>query len=227
MADGQSIVAGPRRALGAELAARRTEQKLTQAQLAERLHVHRTTITHLEAGNHGASLAFWELVDDILVASGVLMDAYRRMQTAVAAHQRHKADAAVERYRSAAVQHRSEGRVVPGPSHTLADLSTLLDNAITESVDLTAATETTSLGSVGMERLQADVKSLAGAQLSTSVSRAAYMAILARRRIFRFLHSSPSSIQELQLYFLAGQLSGLLSHACKADRSAAIGSETW
>jgi transcriptional regulator with XRE-family HTH domain len=43
MTDGQSIVAGLRCALGAELAAQRTERKLTQAQLAECLHVHRTT----------------------------------------------------------------------------------------------------------------------------------------------------------------------------------------
>ncbi len=93
MTDDQSIVAGLRRALGVDLAARRMERKLTQAQLANHLDVHRTTITHVEAGDHGASLTFWKLADDFLTASGALVAACEQLREAAATRQRDKADA--------------------------------------------------------------------------------------------------------------------------------------
>lgn len=110
---------------------------------------------------------------------------------------------------------RSQERVVPNVFHSFSDLDTLLDDAIAESTELSAATEATSLGSVGMEQLQADVKSFSSALLHTSASRTATIVIVARRRVFRFLCNAHTPIQAIQLYFLAGQLSGLLSHACK------------
>lgn len=110
---------------------------------------------------------------------------------------------------------RSQGRVVPHVAHSFSDLDTLLDDAIAESTELAAATEATSLGSAGMEQLQADVKSISGFQLHMSASRTAATVVMARRRVFRFLRNAHTPLQAIQLHFLAGQLSGLLSHACK------------
>ncbi|MGH3914701.1 MAG: hypothetical protein ACRDTC_15035 [Pseudonocardiaceae bacterium] len=91
----------------------------------------------------------------------------------------------------------SRQHVVPDASHSVVDLATLLDDAITESTELIAASEATSLGSAGMEQLQADVKSLASSPLHTSASCTASWLHSVRARSFGHLRDKESLCKAL------------------------------
>lgn len=55
------------RAFGAEVRAARTYAELTQVELAERIHVHRTTIAHIERGAQDVPLHIAILIAATLV----------------------------------------------------------------------------------------------------------------------------------------------------------------
>jgi tetratricopeptide (TPR) repeat protein len=69
-------------ALGACLAACRQQARWSQSKLAEGMHYHRTTISHLEAGRHPAPREFWVRADTVLGAKGALITAYEALETA-------------------------------------------------------------------------------------------------------------------------------------------------
>ncbi|MEV0297161.1 helix-turn-helix transcriptional regulator [Nocardia sp. NPDC050710] len=65
-----------RRALGAVLARLRIAAGLTQEAVARRCAVHRTYITHTEAGRELPARRFWEVADEAVLAEGALVAAY-------------------------------------------------------------------------------------------------------------------------------------------------------
>lgn len=65
-----------RRALGAVLARLRTAAGLTQEAVGRRCAVHRTYITHTEAGRELPGRKFWEAADEAVLAEGALLAAY-------------------------------------------------------------------------------------------------------------------------------------------------------
>ncbi|MGH2603887.1 MAG: helix-turn-helix domain-containing protein, partial [Dehalococcoidia bacterium] len=69
-------------ALGRALTACRQEVRWSQAKLADKLHYHRSAISHLEAGRHPAPRDFWKRADELLNADGILLAAYEALVTA-------------------------------------------------------------------------------------------------------------------------------------------------
>ncbi|MGH3905588.1 MAG: helix-turn-helix domain-containing protein, partial [Pseudonocardiaceae bacterium] len=69
-------------ALGRALTACRQEARWSQAKLADKLHYHRSAISHLEAGRHPAPRDFWKHADELLNADGALLAAYEALFTA-------------------------------------------------------------------------------------------------------------------------------------------------
>lgn len=77
-----------RRMLGRRLAMLRGEAGLTQDEIARALHYARTSVAHIETGRQGAPRAFWERVDRLLGADGVLVTTYDELAQAKAARPR-------------------------------------------------------------------------------------------------------------------------------------------
>lgn len=76
-----------RAALGSQLATFRQAEGRSQHWLAAQTHYHRSTISHLEAGHHGAPERFWRNADDLLNADGAVLTAFRALETAVCDHE--------------------------------------------------------------------------------------------------------------------------------------------
>jgi transcriptional regulator with XRE-family HTH domain len=113
MAREAESVRAERRALGSRLATFRQAEKLTQRQLAAKLHYERTSIAHIEAGRQPAPRTFWARADTVLNADGALLaafDEFDRMR-------QHVADAAAERrhgeHAKQAEQWRTAGAAMP------------------------------------------------------------------------------------------------------------------
>lgn len=98
MRDGD-VVDQARLALGAQLAARRQAAGETQRSLALKLPYSRSTVASVETGRQHAPLAFWRSCDELLDASGALLDGYRSLEAVISAqaNKRAEAEAAVVR----------------------------------------------------------------------------------------------------------------------------------
>ncbi|MFC3736939.1 helix-turn-helix domain-containing protein [Paractinoplanes deccanensis] len=64
------------RVLGVRLAAARKAEELTQQKLAAKIPYSRSTVANVEMGRHEIARAFWEHVDPVVRARGVLLAAY-------------------------------------------------------------------------------------------------------------------------------------------------------
>ncbi len=75
-----------RRVLGRTLTVCRQEARWSQRRLADKLHYHRSAISHLEAGRHPAPRDFWERADTLLAAEGALLTRYDDLAAAKRGH---------------------------------------------------------------------------------------------------------------------------------------------
>jgi transcriptional regulator with XRE-family HTH domain len=96
------VVDQARLALGAQLAARRQAAGETQRSLALKLPYSRSTVTSVETGRQHAPLAFWRRCDELLDASGALLDGYRSLEAVISAQASKRAEAEAAAVRSLA-----------------------------------------------------------------------------------------------------------------------------
>ena len=81
-------ITAARRALGRSLAAYREAAGYSQHALAPLVHYGRSTIANVEVGRQNAPRAFWQRCDEVLNASGALLEAYERLRVLIYQQQR-------------------------------------------------------------------------------------------------------------------------------------------
>lgn len=99
-------------ALGSQLAAARQAVDRSQAWLAARTHYDRSTISHLEAGDHGALSEFWRRADTLLRAGGSLIRVHRDLEAVLSQHE-------AEQHRTALEPNQAEGSALTETFHPL------------------------------------------------------------------------------------------------------------
>src|SRR5262245_16467676 len=95
-------ITAQRRELGARLATFRQAAGLTQGQLAARLYVDRTTVTHAEHGRVRGNGEFWQAADTAVNAHGALVRAYGDVVAARTVHDTQSRDTALAEVRAKA-----------------------------------------------------------------------------------------------------------------------------
>ncbi|WP_162907543.1 helix-turn-helix domain-containing protein [Allorhizocola rhizosphaerae] len=78
-----------KRALGAQLAALSKAAGLRQEDLANAVHLSRSSIANTEIGHQVSAKDFWERCDELLRADGNLIQAYERVRDVEAHYRQH------------------------------------------------------------------------------------------------------------------------------------------
>jgi tetratricopeptide (TPR) repeat protein len=93
MLDAQHVRAA-KKLLGKRLATWRNARKLTQQELAARVHTSRSTVAGVESGAQVVDLTFWSRCEALLRAGGELTTAYQEFQQLQQRHRAERAEAA-------------------------------------------------------------------------------------------------------------------------------------
>lgn len=109
MAREQQEIVDRRRALGARLAVFRQAANLTQGQLAAQVFVDRTTIAHMERGQHRGTPQLWQAIDTAVAAEGALLASHTALTTEAATRAAHAHSETLAAIRAQADTLRTQG----------------------------------------------------------------------------------------------------------------------
>ncbi|MGH3911302.1 MAG: helix-turn-helix domain-containing protein [Pseudonocardiaceae bacterium] len=210
-------------ALGRVLTACRQEARWSQAKLADKVHYHRSAISHLEAGRHPAPRDFWKHADELLKADGVLLTAYEALIAA-------KRDVTEVNQRSTDDAGRTETRPSALPANngmtgrrtalklSLAAavapelLNRVLSDAAGEAMEFTRLTGISSVGHGTLEHLELVLSDLnRGYSREEPPGELFVVARAYRSRVNELIHGRPTLRELRDLYVYAGGLSELLA----------------
>lgn len=141
MAREPADIAAKRVALGERLAAFRKAAGLRQGQLAHLVFRDRTTLVHIEKGRARADEQFWLTADAAVTADGVLLAAFRELETDKQAHEQcaRAAELAEATARLAALR---GARAIPGDTELRAHRAPLSRDSLSSIIEVLGPSQT-------------------------------------------------------------------------------------
>ncbi|MFI5064045.1 MAG: helix-turn-helix transcriptional regulator, partial [Streptosporangiales bacterium] len=212
-------VVSARCALGARLAACRRVAGLTQAQLAVKASVSRSTIANVETGRQHVPREFWENADAAVSAGGSLLVAYEKVEEVARRTEAELRQTPGTSERVALPVTYTAGRPLPGPdfrSETPGSATPgqdVIALAASQARDHALTAAVTGIGPGTVEQLTSEVVRLGRAYVSGSPLPLFTAMHQALGRVQAALDQKAYPTQSRDLNFLAGALCGLMANA--------------